>query len=220
MSQRDFLWGLLAVCGVVAPIILIILIVVGAAVTSGYSHASDPISQLAAEGSPHPGWVSTGFITYGIMILGFGFLLYRSVREHRIAWLVLLFYVLHGVGFLLGGIFADDSRTAEAASTTSGILHNVWIIIGCSSFLGGMLVFAWLKRNDPVWWLIARIFIVFLIIILLTFIISQIPALAAAEGVLQRIYGVLSIILIEIAAIRLLITLKKRRVDSGEPLDL
>ena len=220
LNQRDFFWGLLAVCGVVAPVILIVLIVIGAAVTSGYSHASDPISQLAAEGSPHPGWMSTGFITYGIMILGFGFLLYRSAREHRLAWLVLLFYVLHGVGFLLGGVFADDSRAVESVSTPSGILHNVWIIIGCSSFVIGTFVFAWLKRNDPTWRLIARIIIVFLIIILLTFIISQIPALAGAEGVLQRVYGVLSIILIEMASIRVLITLKRWRAEPGETLQL
>ena len=119
LNQRDFLWGLLAFCGVAAPIILIVLIVVGAAVTSGYDHVSEPISQLAATGSPHPGWMSTGFITYGIMILGFGLVLYRSVRNHRFAWLVLLFYVLHGVGFVLGGVFPDDPRTAESVSTAT-----------------------------------------------------------------------------------------------------
>ena len=57
LNQRDFLWGLLAFCGVAAPIILIVLIVVGAAVTIGYNHVSEPISQLAATGSPHPGWI-------------------------------------------------------------------------------------------------------------------------------------------------------------------
>ncbi len=218
LNRRDFLWRLLAFCGVVAPIILIALIFVGAAVTSGYNHVSDPISQLAATGSPHPGWMSTGFITYGIMILGFGFVLYRSVREHRLAWLVLLFYILHGAGFLLGGVFSDDPRTAESVSTASGILHNVWIIIGCSSFVGGTFVFVWLNRNDPTWRLFARIFIVFLIIILLTFVISQIPAFAPAEGVLQRIYGFLAIVLIEMAAIRLLVIPTHQHVDSGEPL--
>jgi hypothetical membrane protein len=218
--MRNLPQKLMAVCGVVAPIVLIILIVVGAAVTSGYSHISDPISQLAAEGSPHPGWMSTGFITYGIMILGFGFLLYRSVSNQRLAWLVLLFYVLHGVGFLLGGVFADDSRIAEDVSTVSGILHNVWIIIGCSSFVAAMFVFAWLKRSDPTWRLITRIFIVSLLIILLTFVISQIPAFAPAEGVLQRIYGVLSIILIEMAAIKLLVSFNQRRIESSEALRL
>lgn len=215
LNQKDFFWGLLAVCGVVAPIVLIVLIVVGAAVTSGYNHVLEPISQLAATGSPHPGWMSAGFITYGIMILGFGFVLYRSGRNHRLAWLVLLFYVLHGVGFLLGGVFSDDPRTAEAVSTATGILHNVWIIIGCISFIAGMLVFAWLKRNDPTWRLIIRVFIVFLAIILLTFVISQIPAFTAAEGVMQRVYGALSLALIEIVAIRLLVSLRRGRSDSA-----
>jgi hypothetical membrane protein len=220
LNRGGLLSKLLTLCGVVAPIVLIALIFVGAAVTSGYNHFSDPISQLAATGSPYPGWLTTGFITYGIMILGFGFVLYRSVREHRLAWLVFLFYVLHGVGFLLGGIFSDDPRTAEAVSTASGILHNVWIIIGCSSFVGGMFVFAWLKRHDPTWRLLARIFIVFLAIILLAFAVSQIPALAPAEGLLQRVYGFLGIVLIEIAAIQLLVTPTRQHVDSGEPLHL
>jgi hypothetical membrane protein len=220
LNRRGFLWKLLALCGVVAPIILIALIFVGAAVTSGYNHISDPISQLAATGSPHPAWLRTGFVAYGIIIFGFGFVLYRSVREHRLAWLVLLFYFLHGVGFLLGGVFVDDPRTAESVSTASGILHNVWIIIGCSSFVGGMFVFAWLKRNDPAWRLLARIFIVFLAIILLAFAVSQIPALAPAEGLLQRVYGFLAIILIEIAAIRIMVTPAHQHVDSGEPLHL
>jgi hypothetical membrane protein len=211
---------LLVFCGVVAPIILVVLIFVGAAVTSGYNQILEPISQLAATGSPHPGWMSTGFITYGIMILGFGLVLYRSVRNHRFAWLVLLFFMLHGLGFLLGGVFSDDPRTAGTVSTASGILHNVWIIIGCSSFVSGMLIFSWLMRNDPPWRLLTRIFMVFLAIILLTFVISQIPALASAEGVMQRTYGFLSIVLIEIAAIRLLVSTRHGLVGSGEFADL
>lgn len=218
LNQRALLWRLLAGCGVVAPIVLIALIVVGAAVTSGYNHVSDPVSQLAATGSPHPEWVRSGFIAYGVIILGFGFLLYRSAKNHRFAWLVLLFYVLHGIGFLLGGVFSDDPRTNEAVSTASGILHNVWIIIGCSSFVAGTFVFAWLKRNDPIWRLVARVFVVFLVIILLTFAVSQIPALAPAEGVLQRVYGFLGAILIETAAIRLLVSLRHGWLSSGEAL--
>ncbi len=220
MYRGDFLWGLLAFYGIVAPVILIVLIFVGAAVTGGYDHVLEPISQLSATGSPHPGWMSTGFITYGILILGFGFALYRSVRNHSLAWLVPLFYVLHGLGFLLGGVFPDDPRTAEAVSTATGILHNVWIIIGCFSFVAGMFVFAWLKHNDPTWRLLTRVFIVFLIIILLTFVVSQIPALANAEGVMQRVYGVLAIILIEMAAIKLLISLRRGRIGSGGVLSL
>jgi hypothetical membrane protein len=220
LKQRDFFWGLLAGCGVLAPVVLIALIFVGAAVTSGYNQILEPISQLAATGSPHPGWMSTGFITYGIMILGFGIVLYRSVRNHRFAWLVLLFFMLHGVGFLLGGVFSDDPRTAESVSTVTGILHNVFIIIGCSSFVIGMLIFSWLMRNDPSWRLLTRIFLVFLAVILLTFVISQIPALAAAEGVMQRTYGFLSIVLIEIAAIKLLFSTRHGRVGSGETVDL
>jgi hypothetical membrane protein len=206
LNQRT-LYRLLALCGIAAPIILIVLIVIGAAVTSGYSHVSEPISQLAATGSPHPAWLKSGFIIYGIMIIGFGFLLYRSVRDQRFAWVVLLFFVLHGVGFLLGGVFSDDPITAESVSTASGVLHNVFIIIGCSSFVVAMLTYAWLRHNDPRWRLIARIFIVFLIIILLTFAISQIPEFVPAVAVLQRVYGFLSIILIETASIKLLIFL-------------
>jgi hypothetical membrane protein len=219
-SNRSFLWWLLALCGVVAPIIMIVMIVVGAAVTSGYNHATEPISQLAATGSPHPLWVTAGFISYGIIILGFGFVLYQSVRNHRFAWLVLLFLFLHGIGFLLGGVFSDDSRATGSVSTVSGILHNVWIIIGCSSFVAGMFTFAWLERNNPAWRGIARIFMVFLVIILLTFAVSQIPALATAEGVMQRVYGFLAIVLIEIAAVRLLISLGRRQIDPGGMLHL
>jgi len=218
LKSKDFLWWLLAFFGVVAPIVLITLIVVGAAVTSGYNHVSEPISQLAATGSPHPGWMSTGFIAYGIMILGFGFVLYRSVRNHHFSWLVLMFYILHGVGFVLGGVFSDDPRTAESASTATGVLHNVWVFIGCFSFVIGMFVFAWLRRNDPAWWLLSKIFIVCLIIVLLMFVISQIPAFAAAEGVLQRVYGVLSLVLIEITAVRLLVSLRNRRIGSDRVL--
>ena len=78
-----------------------------------------------------------------------------------------------------------------------------------------MLVFAWLKRNDPRWKVISRIFLVFLAIILLTFVISQIPALVAAEGVMQRVYGFLSIVLIEIAAIRLLVIVRHWRIEPA-----
>ena len=52
----------LSLCGVMAPPILIVFIIVAAFVTPGYSHISETVSQLGAQGRPHPEVMNAGFI--------------------------------------------------------------------------------------------------------------------------------------------------------------
>ena len=201
--SRIYRW--LIGCGAVAPFVLVGCIVIGAAITPGYNHVSEPISQLSATGSSHPAWMITGFIAYGLLVTVFGLVLSRSISRHRLAWLVLILFTLHGIGFCLGGICRDDPRTMESIVSGMGILHNVFIIIGCFSFVGGMFVFAWVACRDQKWRRFAKWIIGTLVIILLTFVISQIPIFASIEGILQRTYGILSLIIIELVSIKLLV---------------
>jgi len=66
----DYRVHALALCGLIAlQQLLIIFIVVAAAVTPGYSHVSNTVSQLGSQDRPYPWIMNTGFIIYGLLII-------------------------------------------------------------------------------------------------------------------------------------------------------
>jgi len=115
----------LAICGVLAPLVLIISAIASSLMNPGYSHLSETISQLSSQDSPHPGFMITGFVTYGLLMIGLACELSRSLRPHRKAKIVRLSLVIHGIGFLLGGVLRADPTAAHIVRTPTGIMHNV-----------------------------------------------------------------------------------------------
>ena len=191
----------LAICGAIAPIVLIGAIIIGALVTPGYNHLSDPVSQLASQDRLHPGFMMVGFIVYGILMIALGYELSRSLGFAREAKKVLILFVVHGVGFIIGGFLRDDPMVSPNVLTFRGILHNISFIIGCLALVFGIIVFAKAVSRIREWRIFANFSLIIVSITLGVFFISQLPVLTSIDGLLQRIYGILPLIWVESTSI-------------------
>ena len=196
---------LLAVCGILAPLVLIMSVITGALVTPGYNHISEAICQLASPNSPHPEFTIIGFVTYGLLMIGLAYELSRSLRPHKYANIVRLSFVMNGIGFLLGGVLRADPMAAHIVRTPTGILHNISVLIGCLALVFGMFTFARITSYKMAWRVFAKFSFVLLSFVLAVFFISLLPAAARIGGLLQRLYSVPPLIWVELVSIRYLV---------------
>jgi hypothetical protein len=165
----------------------------------------EQVSQLASYYSPNPEFTIIGFIIYGLLMVGLAYELGRSLRYAKYARIVRLSFLVHGIGFLLGGIFRDDPSVADIMISPTGILHNVSIIIGCLALLFGMFTFARIVSYDAAWHRFAWLSFMILVVIIVMFLISQLPTVTRIAGLWQRLYGIPPLIWIELVSIKYLL---------------
>ena len=118
----------LATMGVAGPLLFVVGIVVGGAVTPGYSHLSDPVSQLAATGQPYPFIQMTGFVLFGLAIVATGLGLWRLPLTGRAARTGQVLLIIAGTSMVLTGLFRADPMQQESL-TTSGTLHLITAMV-------------------------------------------------------------------------------------------
>ena len=146
MTHKNF-----GILGIIAPIAYAIFVIVGGAITPGYSHTAQAISELTATGSPHKLFLDFLFSAYNIMLIGFGavFLQYvRGKQQLRLSgklgsWCIML---IGAMGLLTNLFFPMDPRGASA--TTIGIIHLILAgLLSLGTILATLLVGLWLIKQ-------------------------------------------------------------------------
>jgi hypothetical membrane protein len=196
---------LLVLCGVVAPLVLIASVIAGALVNPGYSHLTETISQLSSQDSLHPGLMTTGFITYGLLMIGLAFEFGRSLRPHRHARIVRILLIIHGIGLLLGGILRSDPTAVQVVRTPVGIMHTGSVFFGCLALVFGIFMFARIKSNKKEWRAFVKFSFVIISIVLFVFFMAQLPLADHINGLLQRLYVTPALLWVELVSIRYLL---------------
>jgi hypothetical membrane protein len=112
--------GLLAIAGIVGPIVLVVMDIIAATSSPGYSFIRDSISSLAWA---KLGWVQTiGFLVIGLLIELFVAGLLFSIRGVRGFGLGIALIAIFGFGLLLVGAFHTDP--ANGPQTLEGQIHG------------------------------------------------------------------------------------------------
>jgi hypothetical membrane protein len=110
-------------CGIAAPLVYLVTVVLGATSIPGYSHIADPISALTETGRTGTLWIELGFLLYNLLLAVFGataLILHRSSRLWAAAFALIILTTICGV---LMGPFAQDPIGSPA--TVTGITHIV-----------------------------------------------------------------------------------------------
>jgi len=137
----------LRVFGIIAPVAYTIFVVFGGAMTPGYSHTAQAISELTAAGAPHKFILDILFSTYNIMLMAFGigFLQYvlstQPPQKSGLAgsWCLI---AIGAMGLLTNLLFPMDARGAPA--TFPGIMHLVLAgLLSLGTILATLLVGVW-----------------------------------------------------------------------------
>ena len=198
---RVWLSRIFSFFGILAPPTIIIIIIAAGLLTPGYSQLTDTISSLSAQGSENPQLMTTGFFTYGVLIIGFSYALYLHLRHGfraHVAWFML---TLYGICMILAGVFQDSPGASNAPLNTEGVLHNAAIITSCLSMLFAMWAFAGSVYKKPPWfgftWFTIAASFMGLVLSVIFLVQSHVPL----AGLLQRIFYLVILIWIETVSI-------------------
>jgi hypothetical membrane protein len=192
---------ILSFCGILAPPMMIFFILLAGHFTPGYNHINDTVSNLSEQGSQSPELMTAGFISYGVLVIGFSYALYLRLRHGfraHIAWFTL---TLYGICMILAGIYQDSPGGNNAPLNPEGIVHNAVIITSCISMLIGMWAFAGSVYKKPSWFGFTWFTIAASFLGLVLSIIFAVQSYVPASGLLQRFFYMVLLIWIETVSI-------------------
>jgi len=103
-SNRSF-----ALTSVACAVVILLLTVLGGALTPGYSHLSMYISELGARGAPLEWPVRfAGFLPAGLLMLAFCAFAFKALPRSWRVTLCLLGLALNAMGYLVAVVFPCD----------------------------------------------------------------------------------------------------------------
>ena len=193
------IYSLLALAGIIAPIVLITANLIASFSVSGYSFIYDSISSLAW--TPM-GWLQTiSFLAAGLLIEVFIVGLLFSIRRARGFCLGIGLLVFFGFGLLIIGAFREDPTVS--AHTVQGIIHTITAATVFTIFPIASLLIAFSLMKDPYWkgLFLHTVFVTGLALVLVLILLFSKPSWL---GLYERILVANAVIWVEIMAIRLL----------------
>jgi hypothetical membrane protein len=137
---------LLAVAGVVGPILFVILVVVQGILQPDYSHIAMPISALAAWPA---GWLQNlNFFVFAGMMAAFAIGLNAAIGPTRFGFLGIALLLANALGLFLAGLFHWIDVNGVPTETPE---HVVAAILTFSSVSIGLAVLSRRMSADPRW---------------------------------------------------------------------
>ncbi len=101
------------------------------ALTPGYSHVSQFISELGATGAPFEWPVRlAGFLPAGLLVVAFALLAFTAIPRSRPVTLGLIGLVLYAGGYLAAVLYPCDAGCRPDEPSTSQLIHNAAGLIG------------------------------------------------------------------------------------------
>jgi hypothetical membrane protein len=151
-GEQSVATRLLLACGVIGPLLNIVVILILGATRPGYNAWQIPDSNLElGEG----GWIqSTNYLVTGALLLGFAIGLRRVLRTGRgSSWIPILLGI-YGLTFIVTGIFVTDPVLgyppgASSTPTVYGTLHDLFGQLQFISLIAACFVLARRDAADP-----------------------------------------------------------------------
>ncbi len=195
------IYGVMALAGVVGPLVLIIADLTAAASEPSYSLIRDSVSSLAWT---HMGWIQTiGFLTIGLLVEVFVAGLLFSIRGRGGFGLGIGLLVCFGFGLLLIGAFRTNPVGSQP--TIEGTIHGVGGKAVFFIFPLASLLIALSLKKDPHWkGLFTNTIVSGSLALALVIGGLWLPEKVSWFGLYERILIANTIIWVELMAIRLL----------------
>lgn len=166
----------------------VLLLILGGALTDGYSHVTQKISELGATGAPYAALQNLNFVILGVGVLSFAWALYQTSSSSTLLPSLLIGFF--GVVAVAHAFISCD--VGCKGETPMGLLHNVTGLIGFVAVIAGMLVVA--KQWSAVPALrsrvrLTRVLAVVAICGLVTFVATQALDVQSFAGIAQRVFA-------------------------------
>jgi hypothetical protein len=201
----------LLACGIAAPILYVLTVIVGAALRPDYSHIINAVSELLSNGAPNKAVLDVIFNIYGALLLAFaigGFITLKNApRLCRIA--MGIFIAIQVLSFSWG-FFPMDAQGTE--TTFAGTMHNVLGgIVALATIVMPLLMGLGLRRVEG-----NQTYVIYsLISSALIFVSGLSGVLLATQGV--QVFGLLERITIGTYEVWIFVTAAKLLKNQTEP---
>ena len=175
-----------ATCGLLAAALALIVPIVAGRAAPGYSHRSQFISELGAQGAANGALVSlVGFAPVGVLVLVFVALARGVFPATRRAALGRLCLAMIGVAYLVSAVFRCDAG-CPASGSFSQLMHNGF---GVLEYIGAAIGFGLLAPafRDSRWRALSPLCAICALIVAVALVVMLTPALAPIRGVSQRV---------------------------------
>ena len=205
--QNDSLTRLLAICGIVGPILFIVVILVFGLLRPGYDPIRQQMSELGEVGAPNAiAFNMAAYFLLGLLMIAFAFGLHRGISEGKGSKLVPILIAVSGVGWVGASFFRCDAGCVNESVT--GRMHGLTGMIAVFPLLIAPLAILPRLKKDNRWQsyrpfsLIMGALAVTLFCVLFSTAVS--PAQEPYGGLMQRLTFYTPLLWIEVMAIRLL----------------
>jgi len=191
----------LAICGIIAPIIFAIIVIIAGLLRPDYSHLTNFVSELGAVGAPNAIMQRINFVLVGIPIVAFTFGLHRGIGEGKGSIIGPLLIAIFGLSAVVSGIFSTDPIQP---GSFSDIMHSMSSAIGSIAAILAFFIISERLEQDTLW----RRYRYFSIVIAFVAIVVSVVGVGllgvlGAPGLAQRLFMAVLFLWIEVMAIRL-----------------
>jgi Protein of unknown function (DUF998) len=138
------------IAGILGALAVVFLTIVGGANFPNYSHTSQFISELGAEGAPNARVINlAGFLPAGLLIIAFAFFAWRSLPRSGATTFGMVGLALFALGYLVAALFPCEGDCRSAEPTLSQAIHNLFGLAGYLSAPLSLFALGWQAQRWP-----------------------------------------------------------------------
>ncbi len=142
----------LALGGVVGPVLFSLVVLYSATLRPEYSHITNFISELGASGTSHASLMNYGgFLPGGILLAGFGLSLRRFLPPSRSTLAASFLTTVFGVGIALSGLISCDPGCPQVGGTTENFIHDKIAPVSFLCLIAATAILSVQFRSLPTW---------------------------------------------------------------------
>jgi hypothetical protein len=179
---------ILAICGMLSPVVYTAMWIYGGKIQTGYSHIRDDISSLFAVGAPNQRLMQSFIIVSSVLLFLFYLGLHEGINDGGGSILGPVLFVISGfLGMLVAFFFPlDEGGDIE---TFRGKMHLILVMASGILTIIGMVVLYFRLKDNTVWSAFATYSLISAISALILMIIAGIFITSKYRGLLER-FGV------------------------------
>jgi len=138
------------ITGMLGALAVVLLTIIGGANFPNYSHASQFISELGADGAPNARIINlAGFLPAGILIIAFAFFAWRSLPRSGTTAFGMVGLALFALGYLVAAFFPCEGNCRPAEPTVGQAIHNLFGLMGYLIAPLSLFALGWQARRWP-----------------------------------------------------------------------
>jgi len=182
------IFQVIAICGMISPIVYTTMWIIGGRLHSDYSHIRDDISSLFAVGAPNKRSMQLFIIISSVLLFVFYIGLHEGINDEGGSIVgPLLFLISSVLGILIAFFFPLDA--GGEIVTWRGKMHLILVIAMGMLTIAGMIALWFRLHMVPGWSAFATYSLISAIVAVMLLIISGIFITSKYRGLLER-FGV------------------------------